>query len=142
MRISTILVLPAFALWLSACRQAEPAALPGFELHPGFYMELAAAEPLVFDPVDMHFDEAGRAYVLEMPGYPLRDAESRLVQLEDADGDGRFDRRVVFSDRLGVASSFMPFRKGFLVASPPELLWIADRDGDGQEDVREDVGTR
>ena len=139
MRISTMFLLPAFALWLSACRHAESAALPGFELHPGFYMELAAAEPLVFDPVDMHFDEAGRAYVLEMPGYPLRDAESRLVQLEDADGDGRFDRRVVFSDRLGVASSFMPFRKGFLVASPPELLWIADRDGDGQEDVREVV---
>jgi putative membrane-bound dehydrogenase-like protein len=129
----------ALALGMSACRKAEPAPLSGFELHPDFYMELAAAEPLVFDPVDMQFDEAGRAYVLEMPGYPLRDAESRLVRLEDADGDGVFDQRQVFSDKLGVASSFMPFRKGFLVASPPELLWIADLDGDGQEDAREVV---
>ena len=113
MRITTLLLMLALALGMSACQKAEPAPLSGFELHPDFHMELAAAEPLIFDPVDMHFDEAGRAYVLEMPGYPLRDAESRLVRLEDADGDGIFDRRQVFSDRLGVASSFMPFRKGF-----------------------------
>jgi len=139
MRTSIVLSWVLLALGMAACRKAEPAVVPGFELHPDFYMELAAAEPLVLDPVDMHFDEAGRAYVLEMPGYPLRDAESRLVRLEDTDGDGTFDRRTVFSDQLGVASSFMPFRKGFLVASPPELLWIADKDADGKEDVREVV---
>ncbi len=139
MRTSTVFFLLALALAMAACQKTEPDALPGFELHPDFTMQLAAAEPLVLDPVDMQFDEAGQAWVLEMPGYPLRDAESRLVQLEDTDGDGIFDRRKVFSDRLGVASSFMPFRKGFLVASPPELLWVADRDGDGREDTREVV---
>ena len=139
MRTANRMVVLTLAMVLSGCRDNEQAAPAGFELHPDFYMELAAGEPLVFDPVEMHFDEAKRAYVLEMPGYPLRDAESRLVRLEDTDGDGLFDRRSVFSDRLGVASSFMPFRKGFLVASPPELIWIADQDGDGREDTRQVV---
>ncbi len=124
---------------LSGCEQPEAASLPEFELHPDFYMERVAAEPLVFDPVEMHFDHRGLAFVLEMPGYPFSDLESRLVQLEDTDGDGFYDRRNVFSDHLGVASSFLPFRNGFLVASPPELIWIADRDGDGLAETREVV---
>ena len=129
----------AFLVGMTSCRQEAPGALPGFEIHPDFYMELVAREPLVLDPVEMHFDEAGRAYVLEMPGYPLRDAQSRLVRLEDRDRDGIYDHREVFSDSLGVASSFMPYRKGFLVACPPELIWISDTDGDGREDARKVV---
>lgn len=124
---------------MAGCMKPEPAMPPGFELHPGFYMERVAAEPLVFDPVEMHFDPNGQVFVLEMPGYPFSDVESRLVHLADTDGDGFFDRRELFSDSLGVASSFLPFRNGFLVASPPELIWIADRDGDGRADTREVV---
>jgi hypothetical protein len=32
----------------------------------GFRMELIAAEPLVASPVDLAYDEDGRAYVVEM----------------------------------------------------------------------------
>ena len=35
-----------------------------FEVQHGFRMELIAAEPLVADPVDMAYDEDGRAYVV------------------------------------------------------------------------------
>ena len=37
-----------------------------FEVQHGFRMELIAAEPLVVDPVDMAYDEDGRAYIVEM----------------------------------------------------------------------------
>ncbi|WP_088340354.1 PVC-type heme-binding CxxCH protein [Robiginitalea sediminis] len=137
MRHSCFIGLLAIVLFLGSCSQTKDYVPPGFELHPDFQMALAASEPLVFDPVEMHFDRYGVAYVLEMPGYPLRDEESRLVRLTDSDGDGVFDQRAVFSEGLGVASSFMPYRDGFLVASPPELLWIADRDADGVSDYRE-----
>jgi hypothetical protein len=37
-----------------------------FEVQHGFRMELIAAEPLVASPVDLAYDEDGRAYVVEM----------------------------------------------------------------------------
>ncbi|MEM6803664.1 MAG: PVC-type heme-binding CxxCH protein, partial [Bacteroidota bacterium] len=114
----------------SSCQNITPSAPDGFELHPDFSMKEVAAEPLIFDPVDMEFDEEGRAFVLEMPGYPQRDEESRLVYLEDEDGDGHFDKRHLYADSLHLASSFMPYKEGMLVASPPHLIYLKDTDGD------------
>src|SRR5687768_12537328 len=45
-------------------------ALAGFELEAGYRIVLAAAEPLVQDPVAIAFDERGRMYVAESRGYP------------------------------------------------------------------------
>ena len=71
-------------------------------------MELIAAEPLVVDPVDMAYDEDGRAYVVEMRDYPYPEEKNtaptvfpgtvRLI--EDVDGDGKFDKSTVFADQL------------------------------------------
>jgi hypothetical protein len=41
-------------------------ALSTFQIRSGFRIELAAAEPLVMDPIAMSFDEDGRLYVIEM----------------------------------------------------------------------------
>ena len=125
--------------YLSNCQQKTviQQAPEGFEIHPDFRMELVASEPLVLDPVDIKFDEAGNAYVLEMPGYPLSDEASRLVLLEDKDKDGIYDERQVFADGLGVASSFMPYKKGFLVAAPPDLVYLEDTNGDGTANTRQ-----
>ena len=46
-------------------------------------------------------------------------------------------RDRVYADDLGVASSFMPYKGGFLVAAPPDLLWLKDTDGDNKADERE-----
>lgn len=119
-----------FLALIAACGPAEEVGPEGFVLHPDFQLELIASEPLVLDPVDLKFDERGRAFVLEMPGYPLRDEESRLVLLQDTDGDGRYDQRKVFADKLQLASSFIPYREGMLVAAPPDLLYIRDTDND------------
>jgi putative membrane-bound dehydrogenase-like protein len=109
----------------------------GFQIHPDFKLELVASEPLVFDPVDMQFDENGRTFVLEMPGYPSSDTDSRLVELLDTDNDGLYDGRNVLDDKLGVATSFISYKNGFLVAAPPQLLWIVDADGDGKIEKKE-----
>src|SRR5688572_22370488 len=77
-------------------------ALNTFKVKPGFRLELVAAEPLVIDPIALSFDEDGRCYVVEMRDYSERRPErlGRIRRLEDTDGDGRFDKSLVFAADL------------------------------------------
>ena len=122
------------ALALSCWACERPATPEGFLLEPGFELRRVAAEPLIQDPVDLEFDEQGRTMVLEMPGYPLEDQQSRLMILHDDNNDGLYDRSTLFADSLRMASSFLPYRQGVLVAAPPYLLWLHDKDRDGAAD--------
>ena len=117
-------------------------ALGTFQLPSGFRIELAVAEPEIADPVAMAFDPQGRLYVAEMPDYPL-DAEpkGRVKVLEDRDGDGRFEYSTVFADQLHFPSGVMAWRDGVLVTSAPDIIYLADTDGDGRADLREVVLT-
>jgi len=102
----------------------------GFEVEDGFKLEMVASEPLIKDPVDLEFNENGDAMVLEMPGYPMEDKQSRLLVLKDKNKDGVYDRSIVFAENLGLADSFMPYKKGVLVAAPPYLLQLHDENED------------
>src|SRR5680860_248182 len=123
--IKSHICLLAFAAILWSCQSHKNEMPEGFEINPNFNLELVVSEPLIFDPVDMQFDENGRTYVLEMPGYPMEDVESRLVELIDSDNDGFYDQRQVMSENLRFATSFMPYKKGFLLASPPYLISVS-----------------
>ncbi|MGI9240150.1 MAG: DUF7133 domain-containing protein, partial [Verrucomicrobiales bacterium] len=86
---------------------APEAALASFQLVDGFKIEIVAAEPLIHDPVAIRIDEDGRIWVVEMQSFmPDVDgngedaAISRIVILEDKDGDGRMDHSKVFLDGL------------------------------------------
>ncbi|MDY0165420.1 MAG: HEAT repeat domain-containing protein [Thermoguttaceae bacterium] len=57
--------------------------------------------------------------------------------LEDTDGDGRFDKAHVWADRLPPAYGLVPAGDGVIVICPPEILFLADRNGDGTAEVRE-----
>jgi len=118
-------------------------SLACFQVEPGVRVELVAAEPLVFDPVSIGFDERGRMFVVEYCDYPEGPKNpddsplSRIVMLEDIDNDGRMDRRHLFADHLSFAHSLMPFRGGLLVGAKTEILFLKDTDGDHHADVRE-----
>lgn len=109
----------------------------GFQIAPGFALELVACEPVVFDPVDLEFDEHGDAYVIEMPGYPFPTEAGKVVKLLDVDGDGVYETRRVFAEGFKVADSILPWQGGLLVASPPELVYVKDGDGDGRAEIHE-----
>ena len=108
-----------------SCKMAHQTP-EGFEIQDGFKLELVASEPLINDPVDLEFNEKGDALVLEMPGYPMEDKKSRLLVLKDINNDGIYDSTIVFAENLGLADSFMPYKKGVLVAAPPYLLQLFD----------------
>jgi putative membrane-bound dehydrogenase-like protein len=122
------LIIPII-LGLVSCKKA-PKTPVGFEIQDGFKFELVASEPLIKDPVDLEFNEKGDALVLEMPGYPLEDKMSRLLVLKDKNKDGIYDSTIVFAENLGLADSFMPYKKGVLVAAPPYLLHLHDANQD------------
>ena len=125
----------------------EPeAALKSFELAADLRIELAAAEPQITDPVAIAFDERGRMYAAEMRDYPLgpgdgKPFDGRVRLLEDADGDGRFERSTVFAERIPYANGIACSQGGVYVTAAPDLLFLEDPDGDGRAEVRRVVFT-
>jgi putative membrane-bound dehydrogenase-like protein len=113
-------------------------ALRHFRLDPGFRIELAVSEPDIQSPVAMEIDERGRWFVAEMPGYPLDSSPSgRIRLLEDTNHDGRPDRSRVFADGLVLPSGVMRWRRGVIVTSVPDVLYLEDADDDGVAERRE-----
>lgn len=124
-----------------------------FKVLDGFRMDLLAAEPLVASPVAMTYDENGRAYVCEMRDYPYTDKANhkpsqenptdqpigRIRLLEDADGDGVFDKATVFAEELSWPTGVACWKGGVYVAATPDVWYLKDTDGDGKADVREKV---
>jgi len=120
-----------------------------FEVLHGFRMELIAAEPLVASPVDLAYDEDGRAYVVEMRDYPFPEEKNAAPSefpgtvrlLEDGNGDGKFDKATMFADQLAWPTSVCCYRGGVFVAAAPDIWYFKDTNGDGKADVRRKVFT-
>ena len=60
-----------------------------------------------------------------------------VKRLRDTDGDGRMDAAEVWAKDLPPAYGLVPARGGIVVACAPEIVFLADRDGDGVAEVRE-----
>jgi putative membrane-bound dehydrogenase-like protein len=118
-------------------------ALKSFQLHEDFEIEIFAAEPQVWDPVSMVFDESGNVYVVEMPDYPYKpepgEGKGKIKLLRDTNGDGRIDESTVFADSLSEATSVLPWKDGLLVTAAPHIYYLRDTDGDFVADSREEL---
>ena len=129
-------------------------ALRSFVLPPHFRVELVAAEPLVQDPVMMTFDARGSLWVAELSAYNIpefvsqlpvyldkdqpvpKPPKGRVVILEDTNGDGRMDRRIVYWDNMEVPRAIGFVGEYVLIGDPPHLWLTRDRDGDGVMDEK------
>jgi mono/diheme cytochrome c family protein/glucose/arabinose dehydrogenase len=120
--------------------------LKTFKLPPGFHMELVAAEPMVEEPICLTFDPDGRMYVVELRAYmpDIRgtgelDSVGRVVRLESSKGDGNYDKRTVFVDKLSVPRAVGLVGDGVLVAEPPNVYLCKDSKNTGICDEKKSI---
>ncbi len=115
-------------------------ALKMFDLPGGFTANLFACEPEVQNPIAMTWDGRGRLWIAENYTYAERQTRfdlsmrDRVLILEDTDGDGKADKRTVFTDKVSVLTSVEVGRGGVWLMCPPQLLFIPDADGDDVPD--------
>ncbi|MGB8170779.1 MAG: PVC-type heme-binding CxxCH protein [Chthoniobacteraceae bacterium] len=128
-----------------------------FKIAPGLKMEVVANEPVISQPLNMHFDERGRLWVVQYLQYPfpaglkilkydeyLRavfdkvpppppnhfKGKDRITILESTRGDGVFDKAKDFVSDLNIARSVVTGRDGVWILNPPYLLFYPDKNRD------------
>jgi len=127
MRRSTL--LGALLVLTVACRRGggppytAAESLKTVRLEAGLRIEPFVTEPAIASPVAMEFDERGRIFVVEMPGYPLDTRPTgRIKLLEDRDHDGRYETAHVFADKLLFATGVQPWRGGVIVTLSGKIV--------------------
>ncbi len=118
-----------------------------FILPPGYRLELVVAEPDVISPAVVRFDGNGRMYVAEFITY-MRDAdgnnqhrpESRITRFESTKGDGVYDKRTVFVDKLVLPRTIVPLDGNSILTNETasdDVIKYTDTNNDGVADKRE-----
>lgn len=134
--------ISVLALITSAAFASEE-VIKSLKVPEGFIVESAAMPGLVDYPMFITFDPAGHLFVAESTGKDLSGKEMAAVpeclilRLDDTDGDGIFDARSVFADKLSLPMGVLWHQNALYVASPPDLLRFEDANGDGISDKRE-----
>lgn len=102
-----------------------------------------AGEPLVKWPICADVALDGSLYIAESSGSnapvqeQLKAPTHRVIRLIDDNRDGVYDRRVVFAEKLMFPEGILCIDGGVLVAAPPQIWKLEDRDGDGVSETRE-----
>lgn len=121
-------------------------SLKEFEIQGDYTLEVVAAEPLVDQPVLCVWDGNGDMYVAEMATY-MNDTkgtdtltkQSQVVKLQDTDGDGIMDKRIVFAKDLMLPRIVLPLDDRVLIGetNTNDVYAYRDTDGDGVSDEKE-----
>ena len=138
----------SFGVWAAEGPPTVAQALKLFQIEKSASIEIAAAEPQLRDPVAICFDHKGRMFVVESLGYPFLPDDGkevpklgRIALLEDADRDGRYEKRTTFAEGFTFPNGILPWRGGVFVTCAPDIWYLKDTNGDGRADVRQIVLT-
>jgi len=114
-----------------------------FYLPKGYKVELVASEPMINEPVAITWDGNGKMYVAQMETYMQNidgngtdEPISRIMLLEDLDGDGKMDKSSVFIDSLLLPRMILALDDRLVVNETYsyDLTSYRDTDGDGVAD--------
>ncbi|MEO6789159.1 MAG: dehydrogenase, partial [Chthoniobacteraceae bacterium] len=138
-------------------RPTPAESLAACKVGDGLTLDIVASEPMVRQPLNMHFDERGRLWVVQYLQYPfpaglkvlkydeyLRavfdkvpppppnhfKGADRITILESTKGDGVYDKTHDFLSDLNIARSVVTGRDGVWVLNPPYLLFYPDKNRD------------
>ncbi|MET2986115.1 DUF7133 domain-containing protein [Aureibaculum conchae] len=119
-----------FCLLLLSCKPnfEEPIiTLDAYKIEEGFELEVVASEPLLDSPVAIDFDNQGRIWVVDMPGFMIGETEptGSIKILQDLDNDGVADHAKIVVDSLVMPRALALVYGGLLYAEPPNL-WFAE----------------
>ena len=127
---------------LAGCGGSGTDPIDQITIPEGFEIELAAGPPLVERPMIVDMDDHGRLYVAESSGsndpvqQQLAERPHSILRLEDTDGDGRYDTRTVFADKMMLPEGVLWHDGSVYVTAPPSIWKLTDTDGDGVADER------
>ena len=145
-KLVVLALVGGMALWsLRLIAQVGESSDPLFQVPPRVVVEEVAGPLLVEFPLFACFDDSGRLYVASGTGmnvsgpeiYPLK--LGKITRLEDTNGDGKFDKGVVFADGLVFPQGVLWHDGAVYVASHPHIWRLEDTDGDGVADKREEL---
>jgi len=135
------------ALWRIAQEEGRNAkflspeeAVAEMTVKAGFEVNVFASEPMITQPMAFCWDDKGRLWVAENRDYESRGhgfsnaGDSRILILEDSNGDGVADKKKVFMEGLAFPAALAVGFDGLYVGAPPNLLFVPDRDKDDQAD--------
>ncbi|MBX3422109.1 MAG: PmoA family protein [Pirellulaceae bacterium] len=112
----------------------------GMTVQEGYRANVFASEPMISQPMAFCWDAQGRLWVAENRDYETRqsgfsaDGSSRILILEDTDGDGQADKSKVFLEGIPFPAAIAVGMGGLWLGAPPNLLFVPDSDGDDVAD--------
>ncbi len=122
-------------------------AVAAMTVKNGYQVNVWAAEPLMTQPMAFCWDDKGRLWIAENRDYESRGhgfsnaGDSRILILEDTDGDGMADTRKVFMEGLAFPAAIAVGFDGVFIGAPPNLLFVPDRNHDDKADM-DDIEVR
>ena len=140
---AAVTVLAAFLIMDPAFSAEVTIGARTLRVADGYSVELAVDSSLVGRPIAVARDERGRLYVTDSGGMSER-AEKQLElkphnirRVEDTNGDGVYDKSVLFADKMMFPEGCLWFEGSLYVAAPPEIWKLTDTDDNGTADKRE-----
>ena len=143
-----------YVQWLIAREEGRAAlfltpqeAVEQMTLQDDVQANVYASEPMIVQPMAFCWDHQGRMWVAENRDFENRkdgfsaDGGSRILILEDTDGDGTADKRKVFLEGIPFPSGMAVGMGGLWLGAPPNLLFVPDRDRNDEADT-EDIEVR
>lgn len=116
-------------------------AVAAMTVKGGYKVNAWASEPMMSQPMAFCWDDRGRLWIAENKDYESRGSgfsnagNSRILILEDTDGDGVADSRKVFLEGIAFPAAIAVGFDGLFLGAPPNLLFIPDRNGDDKADM-------
>lgn len=116
-------------------------AVEAMTIKPGYKVNVWAAEPMMTQPMAFCWDDRGRLWIAENKDYESRgdgfsnSGESRILILEDSDGDGAADKQTVFMEGLAFPAALAVGFDGVFIGAPPNLIFVPDKNQDDKADL-------